>query len=102
MPTILIFSRHAAEDCPMNNEKMKKMSAEVTENLPELAKKHGVKITGNWGVMSEHLAIIALEAPTLDALQKLQMEPLIMKWFAANTTEIKIAMTVEESMKFLK
>jgi hypothetical protein len=30
------------------------------------------------------------------------MEPDMMKWIANNTTEIKMAMTLEESMKLLK
>jgi hypothetical protein len=55
-----------------------------------------------WGVPPEHLNVIVYEAPSLDAFLKLQMEPEIMKWVAQNTTEIKIAMTLEESMKFLK
>ena len=97
MPTVLIFSRHTAEDCPMNNERMKKMSFEFTSKLAELAKKHGVRIAGNWAVMPEHLVVIVLEAPTLEDLQRLQVEPTMMKWFASNTTEIKIAMTVDEA-----
>jgi hypothetical protein len=102
MPTIIMFQRHSAENCPMTNEKKKKMALEIMDKLPTLLKKHGIKNVGMWGVPPEHLNVIVYEAPSLDAFLKLQMEPEIMKWVAQNTTEIKIAMTLEESMKFLK
>ncbi len=102
MPAIIVFQRHSVENCPMNNEKMKKMALEITDKLPALTKKHGIKMVGSWGVASEHLNIIVYEAPSLDVFLKLQMEPAIMKWVAQHTTEIKVAMTLEESMKLLK
>lgn len=102
MPAIIVFQRHSVENCPMNNEKMKKMASEIMEQIGALTQKHGIKMVGNWGVPQEHLSIIVYEAPSLDAFLKLQMEPAIMKWVAKHTTEIKIAMTTEEAMKLLK
>ncbi len=102
MPAIIVFQRHSVENCPMNNEKMKKMAIEIMDKMGALTKKHGIKMVGSWGVAPEHLNIIVYEAPNLDAFLKLQMEPEIMKWTAQNTTEIKVAMTIEESMKLLK
>jgi hypothetical protein len=102
MPAIIVLQRHSVENCPMNNEKMKKMASEIMDKLPALTKKHGIKMVGNWSVVREHLNIIVYEAPSLDAFLKLQMEPAIMKWIAQHTTEIKIAMTTEEAMKLLK
>jgi hypothetical protein len=63
MPTVLIFSRHTPENCPLNNEKMKKMSFEFTAKLEEIAKKNGVRIIGNWAVMPEHLTIARARSP---------------------------------------
>jgi hypothetical protein len=42
------------------------------------------------------------EAPSSEALQKFSMEPALLKWMAFNTSEIKLAMSLEESMKLLK
>jgi hypothetical protein len=39
------------------------------------------------------------EATSSDALQEFSMEPEIVKWMAWNTSEIKVAMSFEESMK---
>jgi len=102
MPAIIMFQRHSVENCPMNSERMKKMALEIMDKLPALLKKHGIKNVGMWGVAPEHLNIIVYEAPSLDAFLKLQMEPEIMKWSTQQTTEIKVAMTLEESMKLLK
>ena len=102
MPAIIVLQRHSVENCPMNNEKMKKMALEIVEKMGALLKKHGIKMVGSWSVAREHLSIIVYEAQSLDAFLKLQMEPALMKWMAQHTTEIKIAMTIEETMKLLK
>jgi hypothetical protein len=53
-------------------------------------------------VIPEHLTFQVYEAPSFEAFQKFAMEPEIMKWTAINTSDIKLAMTLEESMKLLK
>ena len=57
MPTFLIVSRHSPENYPMNNEKMKQITLELPEKLVGLEKKHGIKRTGVWTVIPEHLVI---------------------------------------------
>lgn len=102
MPTFLIVSRHSPENCPLNNEKMKKMTLELPDKLGGLEKKHGLKRVGVWTVIPEHLTVWVYEAPSSDGLQKFSMEPDIVKWMAWNTSEIKLAMGLEESIKLLK
>ena len=102
MSIFLIISRHSAENCPLNNEKMKSMTLELPDILGGLEKKHGVKRVGAWTVVPEHLLVWVYEAPSSEALQNFSMEPEIVKWMAWNTSEIKLAMTLEESMKLLK
>ena len=102
MPTFLIISRHSPENCPLNNEKMKKLTLELPEKMSGLEKKHGIKRVGVWTVIPEHLVVWVYEAPSSEALQKFSMEPDIAKWMAWNTSEIKLAMSLEESMQLLK
>jgi hypothetical protein len=102
MPIFLIISRHSAENCPLNNEKMKTMTLELPAKLVGLEKKHRVNRIGAWTVVPEHLLIWVYEAPSSDALQEFSMEPEIVKWMAWNTSEIKLAMSLEESMKLLR
>jgi hypothetical protein len=102
MPIFLIISRHSAEICPLNNEKMKAMTLELPAKLSRLEKKHGVKRIGVWTVVPEHLLIWVYEAPSSDALQEFSLEPELLKWMAWNTSKIKLAMSLGESMKLLK
>ena len=46
MPIFLIISRHSAENCPLNNEEMKKMTLELPGNLVGLEKKYVVRRIG--------------------------------------------------------
>ena len=78
------------------------MTLELPGKLGELEKKHGVRRVGAWTVVPEHLLIWVYEAPSADALQKFSMEPEMVKWMAWNTSEIKLAMSLEESLKLLK
>ncbi len=55
-----------------------------------------------WTVIPEHLLIWVYEAPSSEALQKFSMEQDIVKWMTWNTSEIKLAMSLEESMQLLK
>jgi hypothetical protein len=102
MPTFLIISRHSPENCPINNEKMKKITLELPEKLGGLEKKHGVKRIGVWTVIPEHLTVWVYEAPSSENLQKFSMEHDMIKWMAWNTSEIKLAISLEESIKLLK
>ena len=53
-------------------------------------------------MVPEHLLFWVYEAQSSDALQKFSMEPELLKWMAFNTSEIKLAMSLEESMKLLR
>jgi hypothetical protein len=44
----LTISRHSPENCPMNNEKMKKMTLELPDKLSGLEKKHGINRNAKW------------------------------------------------------
>lgn len=101
MPTFLVIGTHSEEMCPMNNEKAKKISLEAFEKLGALAKKHGVKVVGSWAVMSEHLSVMVFEA-SLEAFEKLSMEPEVMRLMAINTCSVKVALNMDEASKMLK
>lgn len=101
MPIFLIISRHSPENCPMNNEKMKELTLELPAKLGGLEKKHCVKRVGAWTVIPEHLLVWVYEAPSSEALQNFSLEPEMVKWMAWNTSEIKLAMSLEESIHLL-
>lgn len=101
MATFLIVSRHSPENCPINNEKIKSITLELPEKLGALEEKYGIKRVGVWTVIPEHLTIWVYEAPSSEILQKFSMEPEMEKWMAWNTNEIKLAMSLEESIHLL-
>ena len=103
MPTFLEISRHSPENCPMFNEKVRKIMKEGFDKLEGILKKHGVKLVGGWTVTPEHLMFAVYEAPSLEAFYKLGMEwQEITGAGAYFTSEIKIATSFEEAMKMLK
>jgi hypothetical protein len=102
MPTFLIISRHTPENCPMYNEKKRKAMLAYFNKMDAWAKKYKVKMVGAWSVPNEHLNFLVVEAPSLEAFQKVSMEPEAMAVGATETFEVKMVMNEEEIMKALR
>jgi hypothetical protein len=102
MPIFLLISRHSPENCPILNARTRKVYVEYLTKLDGLMKKHGIKNLGAVNVYTEHLTVMISEAPSLDAFQKLSMEPEILALSATETYEVKIAMGMEEVTRMLK
>lgn len=98
----LLIGKHSPENCPAKNEKARKVWIEYFSKLDGVLKKHGMKMLGNWAAPTEHLSIAVLEAPSLEAFQKLDMEPEAMAFSAYETYEVKSALGMEEVVKRLK
>jgi len=73
----------------MFNEKARKANIEYLNKLDSLSKKYGMKNLGGWAVPNEHMNIGVVEAPSLEAFQKVCMEPEVMVLGAYETWEIK-------------
>jgi len=102
MATFLMISRHSPENCPMFNEKARKLWLEYASKSEELFKKYGAKRVGAWSVPTEHLYVEVVEIPSLDAFEKLGMEPEILAWGAYETYEVKFAYSLEEVAQMLQ
>jgi hypothetical protein len=101
MPIFLVISRHSPEHCPILNEKTRKVYVEYMKKVDGLAKKHGIKNLGGCAVYNEHLSVMMFDAPSLEAWEKLGMEPEILALSAYETYEVKVAISNEEAMKML-
>ena len=99
MPTFLMISRHSPENCPAFNEKARTATMNLMAKLPELLEKHGVKLVGSWVAGWEHINYMVAEAPSIEAFRNFGYEPEVFATGAFDTMEIKIVMTMEESMK---
>jgi uncharacterized protein with GYD domain len=102
MPTFFMIGRHTAENCPMLNEKSRKVALEWFSKRDGLLNKHGIKSLGSWTAMGEHLTLVVYEAPSSDAIMKLFSEPEMMAFNAIETMEVKMAISNEEVAKMLK
>lgn len=102
MPIFLLISRHSPENCPMFNEKAKKVFLEYSSKIPAIMKKYGGKMLGVYGVHTEHLTVSIIEAPSLEAFQKASMEPEILALSEYESYEVKLAYSGEDAMKMLK
>ena len=102
MPIYIVTSGHSPSNCPIHNEKARKMFLESATKLGELTKKHGIKVLGNYGVIPEHKNYLIVEANSADAFQKAMNEPDMIKWLGYNMTEIKLAIPTDEVIKMLK
>lgn len=98
----LQISRHSPESCPLHHEKAKKAMMDLTAKMEKLMKKYGIKMIGNWVAIPQHLIVMVCDAPNMEALLHLSMEPEAMAWISYNTTETMPVMTIEEVMKLLK
>ena len=102
MATFLAMSKHAPDKCPMFNETTKRVYAKWFSTVAENYRKHGVKLIGGWTVHGEHLNFWVVDAPSLEALQALMMEPDILALSAIETMEFKVAMNMEEVAKMMQ
>jgi len=101
MPTFLLISRHAPESCWMFNEKTRQIHVNLLKTLESLMMKYKITLLGAWFVLSEHTLYEVFDAPTLEAFQKMAMEPGILEWSAFNTMEIKLVAGVDDVQKLL-
>ena len=102
MPTFLLTSRHSPEACPIFVEKTRKIALGFAEKIEELSEKHGVKFVGLWSAMPEHIVVSIYEAPSLEAFQKLSMEPEFLAWSSWTTTKTRMVSGLEDIVKKLK
>jgi L-rhamnose mutarotase len=101
MPTFLLISRHAPESCWMFNEKTRQIHINLLNKLESLMKKYNISLLGAWFALSEHTLYEVFNAPTLEAFQKMAMEPEIVQWSAFNTMEIKLVATIDDVQRLL-
>ncbi len=102
MVNFLMISKHAPVDCPLHNEKTKKMWMDYVNAVGEIEKKYGTKSVGVWSDIPAHTVYMVVEAPSAEIFQKSLMEPLIMQLILSSETQIKMVLSQEESMKLMK
>jgi len=85
----------------MFNEKTRQIHINLLNTLESLMKKYNISFLGAWFALSEHTLYEVFNAPTLEAFQKMAMEPEIVQWSAFNTMEIKLVATIDDVQRLL-
>lgn len=102
MPTFMVISQHAPESCWMFNEKTRQIHLNLINKLESLLKKHNITMLSCWFDLPGHTLYEVYDAPSLEAFQKMAMEPEIVQWSAFNIIEIKMVTSVEDVNRLLK
>ncbi len=91
----VLIARHAPENCPTSNAKIRQLMKEGVKQIPEVAKKLGVKpITINvFGPDHEILAV--LEADGIEPVRDFAMQSRLAQW---NTVAIHATWSLDEAM----
>ena len=100
MVSIILFEKHTAADCSVGNEKALKASIAVKAKLPELYNKYGIKFIGAWAIHPQHLVVYIFDAPSMEAIQRIELEPEVMNWRCFTTADYQLAAPMEEVEKF--
>jgi len=85
----------------MFNEKTRQIHLNLLTKLESILKKYNITMLGAWFVLPEHTLYEVFDAPSLEAFQKMAMEPEILQWSSFNTMEMKLVATVDEVKKLL-
>jgi hypothetical protein len=102
MPTFMVISKHTPESCWMFNVKTRQIHVNLIKNLESLLKKHQTTMLGCWFDLPGHTLYEVYDCPSLEAMQKLIIEPEIAAWSSFNSIEIKLMTTVDDVSKILQ
>ncbi|MDD1679945.1 MAG: hypothetical protein LUO93_12275 [Methanomicrobiales archaeon] len=101
-PTFLLISRHNPESCWMFNEKSRQIHQDLFNGLDALLKKYHITLIGCWFDIPGHTLYEVYNAPSLDAFQRMGMEPEIARWSSFNTTQIIMVSSLEDIRRMLQ
>jgi hypothetical protein len=100
--TFVQISKHAPETCPEYNPKYRAMTLNWFETIDSMAAKYGIKVIGNWTDHPAHTVMVVYEAPSLDNLMGLMMEPSFACMMAFCTTKVTPVMTAKDTYGMIK
>ncbi len=91
----VITARHAPEHCPTSNAKIRALMKQGAKEIPEVAKKLGVKIISINVFGPDHVMLAVVEANGIEPVRDFVFQSRLVQW---NTTSINATWTLEEAM----
>ncbi len=91
----VIIARHAPELCPTSNKKIRELMKQGAKEIPNVAKKLGVKIITLNVYGPDHEVLVVVEADGIEPVREFVMQSRLVQW---NTTAIHATWSLEEAL----
>jgi uncharacterized protein with GYD domain len=92
----LLLAEHDADICPTSNATTRELSLQTGQDIPDIAKRHGVNLVSGPWVNREHVVVVVVEADRSEAVDRFIVESRLMEW---NGIRILPSLAMEEGMK---
>lgn len=96
MPQYAIIATHDPSGCPSANKAVREFVKKTFPKIPELARKHNVKVQVNVHLDPSHQSFMLAEAPSAEAVRDLLFESGFIQW---NTATIYPVSQIDELVK---
>jgi len=91
----VIVAEHQPEYCPTSNAKIREMMKQGAKELPELAKKLGVKIVTMNVYGPDHVVLAVVEAADIEVVRTFLLQSRLIQW---NKTKVHATWSLEEAL----
>lgn len=91
----VIVARHSPENCPSSNAKIRELMKQGAGEVPNIAKKLGVKIITLNVFGPDHEILAVVEANGIESVREFALQSRLMQW---NTVNIHATWSMEEAM----
>ncbi len=91
----VVIAEHPPELCPSGNAKTRQMLKQGAKEMPDLAKKLGLKIITMNVYGPDHVVLMVAEAADIEAVRNFIMQSRLVQW---NTTKIHATWSLEEAL----
>jgi uncharacterized protein with GYD domain len=92
----VLLAEHAPETCPTSNSTVREIMLKGAAQVPDMAKRLGVKIVAGPFANREHLLVTIVEAQKAEAVDDFIVESGISQW---NKVRVLPSMTLEDGIK---
>ena len=91
----VLIARHSPEHCPTSNAKIRQLMKEGTKQIPEVAKKLGVKIITINVYGPDHEVLAVVEADGIEPVRDFALQSRLVQW---NRVAIHATWTLDEAL----
>ncbi|HEV2389055.1 MAG TPA: hypothetical protein VGS20_17575 [Candidatus Acidoferrales bacterium] len=91
----VISARHSPENCPTSNAKIRQLMKQGAKEIPEVAKRLGVKIITLNVYGPDHEVLAVVEASGIEPVRDFVMQSRLVQW---NTVSVHATWSMEEAL----